>query len=207
MEGLNLVILRPAVVYGPGALFGITPRLIIGRVYKQLDEEMQFLWSESLRINTVHVEDVSRATWHVANWFVENGKVGSGETFVFNLADNGDTNQETINAHIRSIFDIKTGFAGTIVSNFAKMNIESVTDETNEKHLAPWADILRTSRIRSSPLTPYLDQELLYNNALSVNGTKVTKVTGFEYSVPEVTEAKLVEIVEGFKTLNLWPRD
>lgn len=65
----------------------------MGRVYKQLQEEMQLLWSESLRLNTVHVEDVSRATWHVANWFVENGKVGSGETFVFNLADKGDTSE------------------------------------------------------------------------------------------------------------------
>lgn len=162
--------------------------------------------------------------------------------------------QETINAHIRSIFGIKTGFAGTIVSNFAKvysswlnkgylgsiwpielspsscyitlfvvrlyyyiisnhiidkfkLNIETVTDETNEKHLTPWADILKASRIKSSPLTPYLDKELLYNNALSVDGTKITKVTGFEYSVPEVTESKLVEVIDGYKALNLWPRD
>ncbi|RUP45814.1 hypothetical protein BC936DRAFT_147699 [Jimgerdemannia flammicorona] len=179
----------------------------MGRVYKQLNEEMKLLWNESLRINTVHVEDVCRATWHVANWFVENGKVGSGESFVFNLADKGDTNQETINFHIRAIFGIETGFAGTVVSNFAKLNIESVTEETNEKHLAPWADILKASRIKSSPLTPYLDKELLYKNALSVDGTKITKVTRFEYIVPEVTQAKLVEVIEGYRALNIWPRD
>ncbi|RUS33799.1 LOW QUALITY PROTEIN: hypothetical protein BC938DRAFT_483813 [Jimgerdemannia flammicorona] len=86
------------------------------------------------------------------------------------------TDQETINFHIRAIFGIETGFAGTVVSNFAKLNIESVTEETNEKHLAPWADILKASRIKSSPLTPYLDKELLYKNALSVDGTKITKV-------------------------------
>ncbi|RUS33798.1 hypothetical protein BC938DRAFT_483812 [Jimgerdemannia flammicorona] len=93
IKGLNLIVLRPALVYGPSAILGITPRLIMGRVYKQLNEEMKLLWNESLRINTVHVEDVCRATWHVANWFVENGKVGSGESFVFNLADKGDTSE------------------------------------------------------------------------------------------------------------------
>lgn len=66
----------------------VAPRLICGRVYKHLDKKMEFLWTGDLSINTVHVEDVSRAIWHTANWYVNNGKQG---TVVFNLADSNNT--------------------------------------------------------------------------------------------------------------------
>ena len=59
------------------------PRLICGAVYKHLDEKMKFLWGADLRLNTVHVNDVCKALWHVAT----RCPVGS----VFNLADKGDT--------------------------------------------------------------------------------------------------------------------
>jgi hypothetical protein len=49
---------------------------------------MEFLWTGDLCINTVHVEDVSRAIWHAANWYVNNGNQGS---VVFNLADANNT--------------------------------------------------------------------------------------------------------------------
>jgi len=39
IEGLNYVIVRPAIIYGIGDVDGLTPRLIIGAVYKQLGEK------------------------------------------------------------------------------------------------------------------------------------------------------------------------
>jgi nucleoside-diphosphate-sugar epimerase len=86
--GLNWVIFRPATVYGPGDVSGITPRLIIGAVYQELKEEMKLLWSGDLRINTVHVGDVVRAIWTVVEKNVK------GE--IFNLADKGDTGIKSI---------------------------------------------------------------------------------------------------------------
>jgi len=91
MSGLNLIIVRPAVVYGPGDIQGITPRIILGAVYKQLNEEMKFLWGKDLRMNTVHVRDVCSALW----FLTEKGKVGE----IYNLADTGETCQETISAY------------------------------------------------------------------------------------------------------------
>lgn len=55
----------------------------MGAVYKHLNEEMKLLWTKELRINTVHVEDVSRALWHL----LVKGKAGE----VYNLSDSGDT--------------------------------------------------------------------------------------------------------------------
>lgn len=90
------------------------PRLICGAVYKKLDEPMkvsdiesesffnhppvpapsthnpnssprQFLWTDKLALNTVHINDVIRALWHLAL----NGK--SGE--VYNLADKAESSR------------------------------------------------------------------------------------------------------------------
>jgi nucleoside-diphosphate-sugar epimerase len=89
---LNLIIIRPALTYGPGANTGLTPRLIIGRVYQYLNEEMTLLWSKDLKLNTVHVKDVSRACWHLALWYKPSDHK---DPPVFNLADKQDTGKRT----------------------------------------------------------------------------------------------------------------
>ncbi|KAF1801061.1 hypothetical protein FB192DRAFT_1383790 [Mucor lusitanicus] len=207
IEGLNLIILRPAVVYGPGALLGLTPRLIIGRIYKYLDEEMKLLWSKDLKLNTVHVDDVSRACWFLAQWYTDNNIAATGQVPVFNLVDKQDTDQEAINKQLQAIFDIKTGYHGSVVSTFAKLNLDAVIEAVNEKHLAPWAELVKKDSIANTPLSPYLDEELLYNNALSVDGSKIERETGFTYSVPYLTREKLIEIIDGYKALEVWPKD
>ncbi|KAI9304299.1 hypothetical protein BJ944DRAFT_181898 [Cunninghamella echinulata] len=201
IDGLNLVIVRPATTYGPGGLLGLTPRLIVGRVYQYLNEEMNLLWSKDLKINTVHVTDVVKGLWHLALWY----KPADHQVApVFNLVDKQDTDQETINTHLRAIFGIKTGYHGSVISTFAKLNLNSVVEDINEKHLQPWADILKANNIQNTPLSPYLDPELLYNNALSVNGEAIEK-TGFQYSVPLLTKENLQNIIDEFKALDLWP--
>lgn len=67
IEGLNYTILRPALVYGFGDKVGMTTRLIIGAVYKQLGETMKLLWNSNLSLNTVYVEDLCKAIWFVCN--------------------------------------------------------------------------------------------------------------------------------------------
>ncbi|CAG8457660.1 2511_t:CDS:2 [Funneliformis caledonium] len=204
IEGLNLVILRPAIVYGKGAQMGIVPRVVCGRIYQYLREEMKFLWSKDQKINTVHVTDVVRAMWHIAGWYEENERSGKG-VLIYNLSDQGNTDQERINKHISNIFKIQTGFLGTITSNFAQLHLDNTVDDVNDKHMRPWANLLRTNKIKSTPLSPYLDKELLYNNALSVDGTKITQETNFQYEVPEITDEKIQEMIDDFIVLGLWP--
>lgn len=62
-------------------------RAACAAAYQYLGEKLEFLWSESLRINTVHVSDVAAAMWHVA----VSPQVMTGS--VWNLCDKGDTNQ------------------------------------------------------------------------------------------------------------------
>ena len=66
----------------------VAPRIICGAVHKQLNERMQFLWYEVLKINTVHVRDVVKALWHLS----QKGTVGS----IYNLCDKGETGTHPI---------------------------------------------------------------------------------------------------------------
>jgi len=199
IKGLNLVIVRPAIVYGPGDITGISPRLITGAVYKHLNETMEFLWDKDLKINTVHVYDVCAALWHLTT----NGSVGD----IFNLADDNDTDQGTVNKLLESIFKIKTGFLGYLKSKGAQViGMKDIAETANEKHLKPWSDLCKSKGINSTPLTPYLDEELLYNNSLSVDGTKIAK-TGFAYKHPKMTEAHLREVIAYYVDNGFFPKD
>jgi hypothetical protein len=72
---------------------GITPRLIIGAVYRHLKEEMKLLWTKDLKINTVHVADVCKALWFVAADKKDKGgrSTAIAEPEIYNLCDKGDT--------------------------------------------------------------------------------------------------------------------
>jgi len=180
IPNLHLTILRPALVYGPGDISSITPRLVTAAVYKHLGEKMEFLWDKDLKINTVHVDDVVKAIWHVAT------KV-TPSSAVYNLADSTDTDQGTLCPILESIFAIKTSFIGNLKSKLAtSVAMKTVSDTANDKHLKPWSDICKSHNISVTPLTPYIDEELLYNNDLAIDGSAITG-TGFQYSHPTLT--------------------
>jgi nucleoside-diphosphate-sugar epimerase len=180
IPNLPLTILRPAMVYGPGDITSITPRLVTAAVYKFIGEKMEFLWDKDLKINTVHVDDVVKAIWHVATQVTPSGAV-------YNLADSTDTDQGTLCPILESIFGVKCAFMGNMKSKLATaVAMKTVAETANEKHLKPWSDICKAHKIEVTPLTPYIDEELLYNNDLTIDGSAITS-TGFQYSHPTLT--------------------
>ena len=60
----------------------LAPRLVTAACYRELNETMKLLWSKDLHMNTVHVIDVVKAAWHVAELPDPSGTV-------YNLADKG----------------------------------------------------------------------------------------------------------------------
>jgi len=194
--GIPLVILRPAYIYGPGDTYTIAPRIICAAVYKKLNEKMKFLWSGDLRLNTVHVLDVCAAMIHAAL------KLPPGS--IYNLCDKSDTTQDTINKILEQIFGIDTGYYGSLISNAAKINFKGVTEDVNDKHMKPWSELCREANIVNTPLTPYLDPELLYNNSLSIDGTAIES-SGFEYRYPKINKDLIMEMITYFSNQNLFP--
>lgn len=93
VSGLNLVVLRLAHVYGPYASKFLGTALSLARVYQSLGKELKWLWDRDLRTNTVHVDDVSRALWSAAKYYVD--KSPWRERPVWNVVDKGNTSEST----------------------------------------------------------------------------------------------------------------
>jgi nucleoside-diphosphate-sugar epimerase len=90
--------MRLANVYGPYCTKVVGTMLCMARVYAYLNEEMKWLWTKDLRTHTVHVSDVSRALWQVAEWYAggkKNWTESVGKTPVFNIVDDGDTSMHS----------------------------------------------------------------------------------------------------------------
>jgi len=199
IQGLKLIIVRPAVVYGPGDTGGLGPRIAVAAIYKKLQKTMKLLWGGALKINTVHVTDVARALW----FLVKNGELGK----VYNLADKTDTDQEKINAVLGKVFGIKTGYKSDVTIQLAaKISMSAVTDEVNSRHIDPWAQLCRENGISYSRLTPYLDEELLYNHDLTVDGSAIEKI-GFHYEYPLVTEPVIREVIDEYVAADWFPKN
>lgn len=198
IEGLPLIIVRPAIVYGPGDLNGIMPRIVVAATYKYTKDKMKLLWSGDLRINTVHVVDVARALWHLCL----HGQVGK----VYNLADKNDTNQKKLNEILGNIFKIETGFMGAAISTLASTRLTAVVNTANDNHMGPWSDMCKEYDIKFTPLSPYLDKELLYNNALSIDGSAIEE-TKFQYTIPTLTKEHVDEEIKYFVDLGLFPKE
>jgi len=184
IQGLPLVIVRPAIVYGPGDTKGLAPRLCIAAVYKKTGETMEYpQWFEQQKISTVHVTDVCKALWHLAM----NGKAGT----VYNLADKGHLDQKKLNVDLEKIFGIKTGHLSMITSEAVKlMDTDNLVSEINGEHAPTWAKMISEAKLNYSPLTPWLDNEALLNCNLFIDGSAIEK-TSFSYQYPNVTEELL----------------
>jgi len=199
VAGLNYVIVRPALVYGTADHLSLTPRLIIGSIHKEKKEKMECLYTKDLRFNTVHVDDVAKAL----HFLCHNGENGA----IFNLADSNDTDQGKINALLEQIFGIKTGFVNAMMMMAAeKMGTKFLVGYANDEHLKPFSDACKKYGVNDTPLTPYLDEELIKDTPIAVDGTAITKL-GFTYDHPTVTADSLKEVVNDFIKKGYFPKE
>ncbi|KAI0306760.1 NAD-P-binding protein [Multifurca ochricompacta] len=76
IEGLNLVILRIGLVYGPYIDFGLmTNVLTVAAVYGYMKKPMKSLWNPGHNsMNTVHSDDVAGGLWAAAQWMSRVGR-------------------------------------------------------------------------------------------------------------------------------------
>lgn len=133
IPNLNYTIVRPAIVYGIGDRTGLSmsmpmkywvivfnqisivaPTIAIGSLYRGLGEPVRILWKGSTSCNTIHVEDICRAIWHLLK-----SPEAVGETY--NLVDSGQTKQNMIAEMVSSLFGVKHEFLGSVLSSLCKV--------------------------------------------------------------------------------------
>ncbi|CAL3963977.1 hypothetical protein PZA11_001448 [Diplocarpon coronariae] len=211
IEGLNLIIVRLAHVYGDYASQFIATALSLARVYQHLESEMKWLWTKDLRVNTVHIDDVTRGLWTIAEWYAVREQAGwdansMGKIPTFNMVDDGRTSQGIMSQIIGELFGIETGFQGQLISTFARLNMDSVVEDVNDEVLGPWADLLVEAGItRPGPLTPFMEKELLKDTDLSVDGSRLKKVVGFTYEKPMITKELVQSVIDSYERIGWWP--
>ena len=177
-------------------------------MYESQGKEMKWLWGKDLRVNTVHVSDVCSAAWSAAQWCAENPTSNSTSAAdrAFNIVDAGDTSQGTLATLFSSIFNLQTGFQGTLISSFAKLNLDSVVDDVNEDILQPWADLLKEKGIaESGPLSPFMEKELLKDCDLCLNAEKAIKTLGWKRKVERLGVEEVRSVVDSYKARGWFP--
>jgi nucleoside-diphosphate-sugar epimerase len=61
VPGLPLVVLRPALVYGPGDFGSLMPRCVVAASYQRAGERMELLWDGSAKLRRVRARVRARA--------------------------------------------------------------------------------------------------------------------------------------------------
>ena len=99
--------------------------------------------------------------------------------------------QGSLNAVLEKIFGINTGFLGNVASQALKaVGFRGFAESVNDKHMHGWASMCKKGGVLNTPLTPYIDAELLAHDHLSING-RLIETTGFKYEFPLLTEETL----------------
>lgn len=186
---------------------------MIGSLYQSLREPVRILWKGSTACNTIHVEDVSRAVWHLLKL-----PKAAGETY--NLVDEGDTKQDTIAEIVSSLFGVKHEFLGTVISSLCKVHqipllivlyvttqticifllsvsqndLDVIATEANDKHSVPWAEACAKSNVHNTPLSPFIQKDHLTGYRIQMNGSKLTNNSGFVLKHPRITSKLLKQV-------------
>ena len=84
------------------------------------------------------------------------------------------------------------------------VGVEDAKDYSNEKHVGPWTELCVLVDINTS-LNPYLDEELLTDYGVNVDGSKIESL-GFQYAVPEFNLDRLKEVVEDLIARQQFPK-
>lgn len=77
--------------------------------------------------------------------------------------------------------------------------MSAVVEEINDKHMTPWAELCQVDDTEHTPLTPYMDEELLRFKHLNVSNQKL-KDFRYDLRVPRVTREKIEEVIHRYLT-------
>jgi len=88
----------------------------------------------------------------------------------------------------------------------SQMGSKFLVGYANDEHLKPFSDACKKYGINDTPLTPYLDEELIKEVYIAVDGTNITKL-GFKYDHPVVTADSLREVMHDFIKKGAFPKE
>lgn len=151
---------------------------------------MKLLWTKDIKLNTIHVEDVASAIYHLTT-------KPNSENGTFNLVDNSKSTQGSITDILCKIFGIKCEYLGQILSKMTQLDVAGVVKEINEEHLEAWAKLCQKGTL-NTPLTPYIDADALENKNINMSNEKLCQLFGYQLIHPILTRELIQEVVDDY---------
>ncbi|KAI9452322.1 NAD-P-binding protein [Russula earlei] len=218
IEGLNLVIVRVGLVYGPYIDFGLMTNV--------LTKPMKSLWSPGRNaMNTVHSDDVAGGLWAAAEWIVsqqiywKNDKSKVPEVVgmqppekkiivpLFNLTDDNGTTLDKAGKTMTGVFGTTFEYHNFVTSAMMRLRLEDLVEDINEAHVSGWAEMLTRSDppVTKTPLSAYMDPFSLSKHTVAFSNKKIQRIIGYHLRRPNMTADVLYEIVDKWKAEGIWP--
>eukprot|EP01114_Cavostelium_apophysatum_P001367 TRINITY_DN1117_c0_g1_i1.p1 TRINITY_DN1117_c0_g1~~TRINITY_DN1117_c0_g1_i1.p1 ORF type:complete len:369 (-),score=87.04 TRINITY_DN1117_c0_g1_i1:65-1171(-) len=188
-KNIPAIVVRPCNVYGPGDTKFVSFLICVASVLKKKGEKLEIPgWWEEIKMNTVHVNDVVKALWHLA----ANAKPGD----VYNLADKNDTDHKKVYKILEKVLPgFKYDTTGFIQGEATKLlGAEGLADVVKDMVMTTWVKMTTENKLEFTPLSPFPYVEYLELKPLCIDGSAIEK-TGFKYEHPTVGEAELREQV------------
>lgn len=211
VHGLPLVIVRPAVIWGPDERRFWIAVLIACDLFSRAGETYNAPTGASVSYSTVHVRDVARALIHLSTWYIhrrkEYGEEITSSPVIYNLADNGNTTPMDFFRVASRVFPgLKANFIDDCkATTITPAKLEEECDQVNEMLLEGWLDLLKSKGVQS-PLTPFLEMEYCSLRPYTVDGRAIVRDTGFEYQYDDgFTPQGMREVVKQDIDEGLWP--
>lgn len=207
IDGLQYCALRLPHVYGAYNSGYFAMALCLARVHKEMDQDLEFLFTKDVKVNTLHVKDAASALWMAAEWRAKQGKLDRNKMpIAFNVVDHNDTCQKHVADAMAEVFDLKVSFLGSLASQLAKLNLDDVVDDMNEVSLQEWADLVAKSKIeRPGPIGPFLELDVLKDQDMSIDGSLFESTTGWKPKYEHFGADSVREMVESYKRMGWWP--
>ncbi|RKP13225.1 hypothetical protein BJ684DRAFT_20274 [Piptocephalis cylindrospora] len=211
VPNLPLVIVRPAVLWGPDERRFWIAVLIACDLFSRAGVAYEAPVGAKVNYSTVHVRDVARALIHLSTWYIQRRAEQIGvipfSPVIFNLADNGHTTPKHV---FRTASKVFPGLKASFIENSANaplspQELEENCDHVNEMLLEGWLGLLQSTGIKS-PVTPFFEKEYCSLRPYSVDGRAIIRETGFQYHYDQgFTPQDMKEVVQQNINQGLWP--
>jgi nucleoside-diphosphate-sugar epimerase len=203
IEGLKLIVLRSAIPYGPDFTIGFCTVFVLCRILKDQQKPHYHQFDLNARMRCVHVRDLARAYWHTASVYPTLGK----RVCVYNVACPDDFTGNQIWEMVTGYYGVPLKRMNPVMAKVATMvmKIPGTLDRFNQKLVGTWLKLCEEQGVGISPIMAYIDAELLEVNESAVDGSLITRETGFVYEYPKVTLDLLKEGIEQLQQMNLFP--
>lgn len=83
--------------------------------------------------------------------------------------------------------------------------MEEIRQDCNAYFLEEWLKLIEQYDVTHTPLAPFVEKDFLCARLRLVDGNKICRETGFEYQHVGFNAQTILDSIEEFKLLGIWP--